>query len=140
VKGLPRGIGISGWAFWVGGLSLGLINAAVIYLTGRPWGVVAVFIGPGRETALTAGIFVGALVAALSTRELHLRPPARLRTALAALLGGVLMGYGARLALGCNLSGAIGGITSLSLHGWGYLAAMIGGALLGSSLLRRYFS
>jgi uncharacterized protein len=40
------------------------------------------------------------------------------RLALGAVLGGLLMGYGARLAYGCNIGAYLGGIASMSLHGW----------------------
>ena len=40
------------------------------------------------------------------------------------MIGGLLMGYGARLAFGCNIGAYFGGIASFSLHGyiWGVLA------------------
>jgi hypothetical protein len=31
------------------------------------------------------------------------------------------MGYGARLAFGCNIGGFLGGVVSGSLHGWWWL-------------------
>ena len=47
-----------------------------------------------------------------------------------AIFGGLLMGYGARLAYGCNIGAYLGGLVSGSLHGWAW-ALM---AFLGSSL------
>jgi uncharacterized membrane protein YedE/YeeE len=38
------------------------------------------------------------------------------------------MGYGARLAYGCNIGAYIGGVASFSLHGWVWLVM----ALLGT--------
>src|SRR5699024_398541 len=48
----------------------------------------------------------------------------------ASVIGGLLMGYGARLAFGCNIGAYFGGIASFSLHGyiWGIMA--IGGTHL----------
>ena len=42
----------------------------------------------------------------------------------ASVIGSLLMGYGARLAFGCNIGAYFGGIASFSLHGyiWGVLA------------------
>jgi hypothetical protein len=37
---------------------------------------------------------------------------------LAAIIGGILMGYGARLAFGCSIGAFFSGIASGSLHGW----------------------
>lgn len=72
-----------------------------------------------EPTSLTnIGIMLGALVAAAlaGAFTLHRRVPARL--AVGAVIGGLLMGYGARLAYGCNIGAYLGGISSLSLHGW----------------------
>ena len=43
------------------------------------------------------------------------------REASTAIIGGLLMGYGARLAYGCNIGGFVGGVVSGSLHGWWWL-------------------
>ncbi len=37
---------------------------------------------------------------------------------MAAIIGGLLMGVGARLGFGCNIGAFLGGIASGSLHGW----------------------
>ncbi len=47
-----------------------------------------------------------------------------------ALFGGVLLGYGARIAYGCNIGAYFSGVASTSLHGWLWLA----GALLGTPI------
>ena len=72
-----------------------------------------------ESTSLTNfGIMVGALIASglAGAFTLHRRIPGRL--ALGAVIGGLLMGYGARLAYGCNIGAYLGGIASMSLHGW----------------------
>jgi len=92
-----------------------------------PTGVeVAGFVAPvgvgvvvGATICLTNfGIMVGALIASAlaGAFTLHRRIPGRL--ALGAVIGGLLMGYGARLAYGCNIGAYLGGIASMSLHGW----------------------
>ena len=53
------------------------------------------------------------------------------RGALAAALGGLLMGYGARLAFGCNIGAYFSGIASGSLHGWIWLGAALLGTYVG---------
>ncbi|MSU89450.1 YeeE/YedE family protein [Rhodobacteraceae bacterium 2CG4] len=45
-----------------------------------------------------------------------------------AVLGGLMMGYGARLAYGCNIGGYLGGLASGSLHGWVWGAAAFAGS------------
>ena len=57
---------------------------------------------------------------------------------VAAAVGGFLMGYGARLAFGCNVGAYFSGIASGSLHGWLWLASAIVGTYIGL-LLRPLF-
>jgi uncharacterized membrane protein YedE/YeeE len=83
-------------------------------------------------TTLTdLGIIVGALVASAVAGSfmLHRRVPWRL--AVGAVLGGMLMGFGARLAHGCNIGAYLAGIASFSLHGWVWAAMAVLGTWLG---------
>ena len=45
-----------------------------------------------------------------------------------------MLGYGARLAYGCNIGAYFRGISSSSLHGWVWLAAAFAGSVLGTYL------
>jgi uncharacterized membrane protein YedE/YeeE len=56
------------------------------------------------------------------------------RSLAAALIGGVLLGYGARAAYGCNIGAYFSGIASGSLHGWIWLPAAFAGNVLGTAL------
>ncbi|WP_404819327.1 YeeE/YedE family protein [Streptomyces marincola] len=71
-----------------------------------------------KNSLTDIGIMIGAAVAASlgGTWALHRGVP--WRTAVAAVLGGILMGIGARLAGGCNIGAYLAGIASGSLHGW----------------------
>lgn len=51
-----------------------------------------------------------------------------------AVVGGLLMGYGARLGYGCNIGAYLGGLVSGSLHAWVWAAA----AFAGSSLIVKW--
>ncbi|OON78062.1 YeeE/YedE family protein [Streptomyces tsukubensis] len=87
------------------------------------------------RTSLTdIGIMVGAAVAAAAggVWRLHRSVPAR--TAVAAVLGGVLMGVGARMAGGCNIGAYLAGIASGSLHGWIWGAVALIGTWAGLRL------
>ena len=53
---------------------------------------------------------------------------------VAAVVGGVLLGYGARAASGCNIGVYFSGIASGSLHGWLWLPAAFAGNVLGTAL------
>ena len=48
------------------------------------------------------------------------------------MIGGLLMGYGARLAYGCNIGAYLGGLVSGSLHGWWWLIWGFIGSLVGT--------
>ncbi|MEV0069195.1 YeeE/YedE family protein [Amycolatopsis sp. NPDC050768] len=71
------------------------------------------------KTSLTdLGIILGAAVAASAAGTWKIRAEIPWRTAVAAVLGGILMGIGARLAGGCNIGAYLAGISTGSLHGW----------------------
>ena len=72
-------------------------------------------------SVMNVGILVGAgLAASLAGRFAPMLkiPP---RSIAAALIGGMLLGYGARLAFGCNIGAFFSGVVSGSLHGWVWL-------------------
>lgn len=48
------------------------------------------------------------------------------------------MGYGARIAFGCNIGAFFSGVASMSLHGWIYVVFIFLGAWIGSKLLVKY--
>ncbi|MER8002431.1 YeeE/YedE family protein [Streptomyces sp. NPDC001780] len=87
-----------------------------------------------KNSLTDIGIMIGAAVAAAlgGTWTLHRGVP--WRTAVAAVLGGVLMGIGARLAGGCNIGAYLAGIASGSLHGWIWGAVAIVGTWAGLKL------
>lgn len=85
-------------------------------------------------SVMDMGVILGALVAAgLAGRFAPaLRVPPR---ALAAsILGGLLLGYGARLAYGCNIGAFFSGVVSGSLHGWLWILCALPGNWLGVRL------
>lgn len=71
-----------------------------------------------KTTLTDFGIMLGAAVAAAAAGAWKIRPEIPWRTAVAALLGGFLMGIGARLSGGCNIGAYLAGITTGNLHGW----------------------
>ncbi|GAB2463843.1 YeeE/YedE family protein [Xylanimonas ulmi] len=87
-----------------------------------------------RTSLLNIGIIVGAALAAAAAGawRLHTRVP--LNVATGAVLGGVLMGIGARLAGGCNIGAYLAGIASGSLHGWVWGAVALLGTWVGLRL------
>ncbi len=85
-----------------------------------------------EKTSLTdIGIMLGAAVAAAAAGAWKIRSEIPWRTAVAAVLGGVLMGVGARLAGGCNIGAYLAGISTGSLHGWLWGAFALLGTWIG---------
>lgn len=60
------------------------------------------------------------------------------RSLAAALIGGLMIGYGSRIAYGCNIGAFVSGVASGSLHGWLWIAAALPGSWLGVKLRRRF--
>ena len=87
---------------------------------------------------LNAGIIAGAFAAALLAREFRLRVPRGPRRYVQSLAGGVVMGYGAGLGLGCTLGAFFSAIPSLALNGWVYAIALVVGAYAGTAFIRRF--
>jgi hypothetical protein len=87
-------------------------------------------------SVMNFGIIAGALLAAGLAGRFAPSAPWRLplRSILAAIIGGLLMGYGARLAFGCNIGAYFSGIASASLHGWVWFVAAMAGSVLGTRL------
>jgi len=87
-----------------------------------------------RTTVMDLGLVLGAaLAAALAGRR---RPAWRLRAGEVAgsVVGGLLLGIGAVLAFGCNVSAYVSGIASGSLHGWVWIVPGLLGNWVGLRL------
>lgn len=155
------------WPLLLGALALAALNAAMLVLTGAPWGVTWGFTLWGAKAAAALGwdpatsafwsedwtrtalrqsvlasttsvsdigIVIGAFLAAALAGAL--RPAWRIgwRPLAAAVVGGLLMGYGARLAYGCNIGAFFSGVASTSLHGWAWIAMALLGTTIGIRL------
>jgi len=80
------------------------------------------------------GMIFGAMAAAAASAPFARRPWPPFGSLAAAALGGLLMGWGARLGFGCNIGAFVGGIASGSLHGWVWFAAALPGCWIGIKL------
>ena len=80
------------------------------------------------------GMIFGAMAAAAATRPFARATWPPLKSLVAAALGGLLMGWGARLGFGCNIGAFVGGVASGSLHGWVWFAAALAGCAAGIRL------
>ena len=138
VVGRPWGI-TSAFALWGGKLfhALGIPVDTWPYWT---WQRSALENSVLRDTTsvMDFGVILGAMIAAALAGRFA--PVWRLgrRDLLTAIAGGLLMGYGARLAYGCNIGAYLGGLVSGSLHGWLWLLFGFLGSLLGTRLRVRF--
>jgi uncharacterized membrane protein YedE/YeeE len=80
------------------------------------------------------GMILGATFAAAAMHPFARAAWPPLGSLAAAALGGLLMGWGARLGFGCNIGAFVGGVASGSLHGWIWFLAAIGGCTIGIRL------
>jgi uncharacterized protein len=136
LAGRPWGI-TSGFALW---------GAKLYAATGADVAAWGYFASPSRAAALRESVFaditsvmdfgivLGAMLAAALAGKF--KPEWRIapRSLVAAIIGGLLLGYGARLAYGCNIGAYFSGIASSSLHGWLWLAAALAGSVIGTRL------
>ncbi|MBI3976144.1 MAG: YeeE/YedE family protein [Armatimonadetes bacterium] len=86
---------------------------------------------------LNVGLFGGSLLAALAAHEFKVRVPRNRVRYLQSAAGGLAMGYGAAIALGCTVGAFFSAIPSLALNGWVFAVALAGGAFLGLQVIRR---
>jgi uncharacterized membrane protein YedE/YeeE len=80
------------------------------------------------------GMLLGAMAAAAASKPFARGKWPPLPSLAAAAIGGLLMGWGARLGFGCNIGAFVGGVASGSLHGWVWFAAALGGCAIGIRL------
>jgi hypothetical protein len=80
------------------------------------------------------GMLLGAMAAAAAAKPFAVTAWPPMKSLAAALIGGLLMGWGARLGFGCNIGAFVSGVASGSLHGWVWFAAALPGCLIGIRL------
>ncbi|MEM9148178.1 MAG: YeeE/YedE family protein [Pseudomonadota bacterium] len=84
-----------------------------------------------RISVMNLGILAGAMAAAALAGRFRPTVSLSKRDLYTALIGGLMMGFGARLAFGCNIGAYLGGLVSGSLHGlwwlvFGFLGSLVG--------------
>jgi uncharacterized membrane protein YedE/YeeE len=157
------------WPLIIGGILLAVVNALILMIQGKPWGITSAFAlwgakvvqwfgvdptqwaywqDPARAaslqrplyedvtTVMDISLMFGALLAAAFAgryaKPIQWKRPTRMT--IGALIGGVLMGYGARLSFGCNIGAYFDGIASFSLHGWLWFVSAFIGSIIGVKL------
>ncbi|MBI4045674.1 MAG: YeeE/YedE family protein [Devosia nanyangense] len=110
------GVPVASWEFWTWPAQAKALQASVL---------------EDVTSVMDFGIILGAALAAGLAGKFAPRVAVPFLSLLAAAIGGVLMGYGARLSFGCNIGALFSGIASGSVHGWLWFAAAFAGSLLG---------
>src|SRR5688500_15346382 len=113
------GVDVSSWSYWQAPAQATALKSSVLM---------------DVTSVLDFGIILGALLAAILAGRfapvLKISGP----SLAAAVIGGLLLGYGARIAYGCNIGAYFSGIASGSLHGWLWLVAAFAGNIAGTRL------
>lgn len=166
-KDIYKRLFVNPLTYIVGAVLLAVLNIATFAAVKHGWGVTGVFslwgawiVSPIADISAWAnlsqtsyaagflnssvsirnlGIILGALFAVLMASQFKIKKIKSYKQVIAAVLGGLLMGYGARIALGCNIGALFTGIASLSLAGWVFAAFLFVGAFVGSKLLVKLF-
>ena len=87
---------------------------------------------------MNIGVLIGALLAAALGGSYGKRPSIKANPIIAAVGGGLLLGYGARLSYGCNIGSFFSGVASGSLHGWLWIACAVPGNGVGVYLRKAF--
>jgi uncharacterized membrane protein YedE/YeeE len=125
----------AGFTLWGSKLAamIGFAPAGWPYWQGDP-GPLARSVFADVTSVMDFAIIAGATVAAGLSGRFLFRAGGDGRAWLGAMLGGLLMGYGARLSDGCNIGAYFSALASGSLSGWVWVAAAFGGSLIGLRL------
>jgi uncharacterized protein len=120
---MAAGADVAAWPYWHGAARLQSLHDSVF---------------ADITSVMDFGIMLGAALAAGLAGKFKPSwyvPP---RSLVAAVIGGLLLGYGARLAYGCNIGAYFSGIASASLHGWLWFVSALVGSVAGT-WLRPFF-
>lgn len=115
---------VSAWSYWSAGYPAQALGRSVLADT---------------TSLMDFGIVLGAALAAALAGKFAPEEKLPWRSVAAAVLGGLMLGYGARLSFGCNIGALLAGISTGSLHGWLWLASAFAGSVVGVRLLPVFY-
>lgn len=107
---------ISNWLYWSQGYPAAALNSSLLQDT---------------TSLMDIGLILGAVLAASLAGSFAPDKKINKQLIIVSIIGGLLLGYGARLAFGCNIGGLLAGISTGSVHGWLWLVAGFAGATAG---------
>lgn len=109
------GAPVAEWPFWQAPFNTRALNGSVL---------------EDVTSVMNFGLLLGSALAASLAGRFALARTIGLRSYATAIIGGLLMGYGARISFGCNVGALFSGIASGSLHGWLWFACAFAGSWL----------
>ncbi len=153
------------WSYYTGAVMVSLIAMTLLALTGGTWGAsgpfgiwgakfFSLFFGLDENGAILGNkigsysffthkfsvidiaMTFGALISCLLAAEWKIRKIKHWKQFAAGILGGFLMGIGAKLAGGCNIGGLFSQLPQFTGNGWVFLLFVFIGATLGGKLLK----
>ncbi len=140
------GVFLAGHHPWSVTFGFTVWGAKIAALAGFDFSNAEFWLWPGPKRALAEsilsdtssltdfGMILGAMAAAAATQPFARTAWPPMGSLLAAAVGGLLMGWGARIGFGCNIGAFLGGVASGSLHGWVWFGAALGGCMIGIRL------
>jgi len=132
-----------GYPWWVTGIVIGIVGIigyiagqGVLGITGG-WMDISKWLTLNDPLAwpgfIIVGAILGSLIAAVISGEFKLRVPKDGFILLKQFFGGILMGFGAVTAAGCNITNILGGVPQLSLH-----SIIVGACIMFGSWIMAY--
>jgi len=113
------GVGVAAWPYWQPAAQAAALRGSIA----------------GDVTSvMDVGIMLGALAAAGLAGQFAPTWRVPTRSVVASVIGGLLLGYGARIAYGCNIGAFFSGVASSSVHGWVWFVAAFAGSIFGTRL------
>ena len=152
------------WSFVKGGVLIAMMFLFIMNTTGSSWGASGpytfwgvwvlqklgvTFSSPAFEGVVKTvdaglmnnagsirniGIVVGAAIAFLLAGRFKFDFDFKFKDAAYYALGGLLMGYGAKVGGGCNVGALYSGISNFSLSGWLFMVSLIIGGMIALKL------
>ena len=136
VKGKPWGV-TSGFALW-GAKMFAFVGGDLSgydYWQNTSWAkALKEPVLKHSTSVMNIGLVIGVWWAAKISGKISVSYKASGKLIFRLILGGLLLGYGARLASGCNIGAYFSGIASGSLHGWAWFAVAMVGNIVGFKL------
>jgi len=131
LAGRPWGI-TSAFALWGSQAlhAMGIDTASWAFWSKTPQ-VITDSLTKDVTSVMDIGIMIGALVAASAAGKFAPVWQLPFRSLLGAIVGGILLGVGSRMAYGCNIGAYFSGIVSGSLHAWLWVPAAFAGNAVG---------